>query len=73
MVQKKNKVREKEKQHCFDMREAHELCFYSRKQRESTSFTLSHLSYKPLDPQGEQLSDGWKENIYKSNNALVLL
>ena len=49
MVRKKE-VREEEKHQGF-MSEAEDLAIYMN--RESTSFSVSHLSYKPLDPQGE--------------------
>lgn len=47
------------------MSEARNLAFIHI-HRESTSFTVSHLSYKPPDPQGEWLSE---ENFYKPSHV----
>lgn len=53
----KKQVREKEEQRLWHGGKQRRLLFIHRN-RESTSFTVSHLSYKPLDPQGEWLSEG---------------
>ena len=54
---RKKEVREEEKQQGFNLSGTENFAFIHIN-RESASFTVSHLSYKPLDPQGEWLSEG---------------